>query len=253
MERLARVLVEVCAGSVGDIEAAASPGANRIELCSALELGGLTPSMGLVELVLAASRLPVIAMLRPRSGGFCYDRQEFAAMRRDAEQFLQLGVAGLAFGILTQEGEIDVVSCRELVQQAAGRQTVFHRAFDFVRDQRNALEQLIDIGFMRVLTSGGAPTAKEGAPAIHRLVVQAAGRIEIMAGGGIREENVVEIVENTGCRQIHIGGATAGDDGSIRSNATIELRDSRYIRGHQHRIVDRSIVTEMIRLLQYSG
>jgi copper homeostasis protein len=248
-EAASRVLVEVCAGSVADIESAMAAGADQIELCAALELGGLTPPLGLVESALAASPLPMIVMLRPRSGGFCYDRHEFAAMRRDAERFLQLGVAGIAFGILNQEGQIDVPRCRQFVEQAAGRETVFHRAFDFVTDQRAALDNLVDLGCTRVLTSGGAPTALDGAAAISGLVQLSAGRIEIIAGGGIGPENVVEVVKNTGCRQIHIGAGAPADDGSIQRGAAIELCDKRFMQGAAHRIVDGAKVTGTIKTL----
>ena len=134
----ARILVEVCVGSVADIERAVAAGADRVELCSALELGGLTPSLGLVETALAASPIPVVVMLRPRAGGFRYDRHEFAAMLRDAERFLDLGASGVVFGILNEHGQIDVARCGELLRSAGAAQTIFHRAFDFVRDQRAA-------------------------------------------------------------------------------------------------------------------
>ena len=134
--RASRILVEVCTGSVADIERAVAAGADRVELCGALELGGLTPSIGLVETALASNQIPVVVMLRPRAGGFRYDRHEFAAMLRDAERFLGLGVSGVVFGILTEHGQIDVARCGELLQSVGATQTIFHRAFDFDLDQR---------------------------------------------------------------------------------------------------------------------
>jgi copper homeostasis protein len=246
----ARVLVEVCVGSVADIERAVTAGADRIELCSALELGGLTPSLGLVETSLAASPIPIVTMLRPRAGGFRYDGHEFAAMRRNAERFLELGASGIVFGVLDEHGQIDIPRCREVVSSIGAAQVVFHRAFDFVRDQRSALDILIDLGITRVLTSGGKPTAIEGAHEIRKLILHAAKRIEILPGGGINAENVVEIVRATGCNQVHLGAAVPHNDGSIADTAGIELVDRRFMSGAAYRAVSCESVTDTVAALR---
>ncbi|RIK76671.1 MAG: copper homeostasis protein CutC [Planctomycetota bacterium] len=230
------VIVEVCIGSLADLEAARAAGADRVELCGALELGGLTPSLGLVELALAASTLPVVAMVRPRAGGFCYDRAEFQVMLRDAERMIDLGVSGLAFGVLDRHSRIDASRSRELVAVAGQAAAVFHRAFDIVADQQAALEELVDVGVTRVLSSGGRPSALEGAGALRRLVEHAQHRMEIMAGGGVTADNVGHILELTGCRQVHIGAAAPRDDGAP-SAAALELCDRRCLEGGRYRAV----------------
>jgi copper homeostasis protein len=246
----ARILVEACAGSVADIERAMAAGADRVELCSALELGGLTPSIGLVETAMAASPIPVVVMLRPRAGGFRYDRHEFAAMLRDAERFLELGASGVVFGTLNEHGQIDVARCGELLRSAGAVQTIFHRAFDFVPDQRAALDTLIELGISRVLTNGGKPTAAEGAAAIRELISHAAGRIEVMPAGGINADNVLEIVLATGCNQVHVGASTSQVDGSIPDTRGIELVDGRFMQGVAHRAVSCESIAETVTALR---
>jgi copper homeostasis protein len=253
MDGSSEIFVEVCVASVADVEAAMMAGANRAELCSAPELGGLTPSVGLVEQVLAASRVPVVVMLRPRAGGFCYDRHEFAAMLADAERFLELGARGVVFGVLDRSGKIDLPRMREVVQRAGAAQTVFHRAFDFVDDRRAALDQLIAAGCTRILTSGGKPTAMEGAEAIRELIAHAQGRIEVLPAGQIRAANVVDLVRETGCTQVHLGAAMAIDDGSIAAEPGIELCDARFMRGYAHRAVAGDAVSATLKALRHAS
>jgi copper homeostasis protein len=210
----------------------------------------LTPSIGLAETVLELATLPVVVMVRPRAGGFCYDRHEFALMLRDAERLLKLGAGGIVFGVLDRSGSIDKARCRELVEMARPHGTVFHRAFDFVADWRQELEALIEIGCTRILTSGGQPTALEGAAALREMIEFAAGHIEIMPGGGIRAENVVEIVRRTGCRQVHTGAATFVDDGLLSASRSVELGVSGQTGGAVHRTVDGSAVSAIASALR---
>jgi copper homeostasis protein len=249
-EDTSRVLVEVCVGSVADIEAAIAAGADRVELCGGLELGGLTPSIGLVETALADCSIPVVVMLRPRAGGFCYDRHEFQVMLRDAERFLGLGARGIVFGLLDEQGCIDVPRCRALVQCAGTNQSVFHRAFDFTSDRRTAIDALIDIGCTRVLTSGGKLTASDGAAALREMIAHVAGRIEIMPGGGIDADNVAQIVRATRCSQVHIGAAGPSGQASPPGAADIDLRDSRFLHGPVHRVVVGTAVSDAIYALK---
>lgn len=232
-----KIILEVCVGSVADARAAIAAGADRLELCSGLEVGGLTPSIGLVETVVAASSVPVIAMLRPRAGGFCYDADEFAAMLRDAEQFLAAGAAGVAFGILDQQAHIDVARSREIIARLGTHEAVVHRAFDFTQDQFAALEALVELQATRILTSGGEAAALAGSAKLRALAARAAGRIELMAGGGINGENVAEVLATSGLRQVHIGASGPADDGSIASTAPINLCDQRFFHGAAYRAV----------------
>ena len=150
---------------------------------------------------------------------------------------LWMGVAGIVFGILDRQGRVDVTRSREIIARAGPLSTVFHRAFDFLADQPTALAALADIGCTRVLTSGGQPTALEGVRQIETLIAQAVSRIEVLPGGGIRADNVLQIVQATGCNQIHIGVSYPRDDQSATAFAGIELCDSRFMHGTAYRAV----------------
>jgi copper homeostasis protein len=200
---MTRTLLEVAVASLDDAVVAAENGAHRLELNSALELGGLTPSLGLLKEVSQAVHLPVIVMLRPRAGGFVYSAAEFKTLQHDCDLALSNGAAGLAFGFLQPDHRMDLDRCRQVIRQVGKAQTVFHRAFDLVADSAAALDQLLDLGVTRVLTSGGAPDALEGAAAISNLIQHAGERIEILPGGGIRADNVLDILRATGCKQVH--------------------------------------------------
>jgi copper homeostasis protein len=244
------VLLEVCVGSIADIEAAVAAGADRVELCSALELGGLTPSIGLVERAIEVASVPIIVMLRPRAGGFCYDQHEFAGMLADAERFLDLGASGFAFGILDGGGKVDTARVREVVELVGSAESVFHRAFDFVSDKSAAMDQLAEAGCGRILTSGGKPTAAEGARAIRELIAHAVGRIEVLPAGGIRADNVVDLVRHAGCSQVHMGAGMEVDDHSISESRQVELCDARFTSGYSHRIVNQESVAAAIAALR---
>jgi copper homeostasis protein CutC len=197
-----RITLEIAVSTPDEAVLAAAGGADRLELCSGLEVGGLTPSLGTFQLVREAVEIPVHVLLRPRPGGFCYSDRELDTMTRDAESFMAAGSAGLVFGILTSDGTIDRNRCKTLIAIAGGR-AVFHRAFDFLPDPLVALHELIDLGFARVLTSGGAATAELGIPRLVELVQHADWKIEILPAGNIRPGNVARIVTETHCTQVH--------------------------------------------------
>ncbi len=197
------------AQSVEDAQIAEEAGADRLELVSALSLGGLTPSIGTLEAVLSTCKLPTMAMLRPRSGGFAYAPGELDAMERDGERFLSAGARGLVFGVLDVDGIHERANLRLV---ALGGEATFHRAFDTLPNPLEVLERIIDLGFRRVLTSGGRDTASEGAETIRQLVDRADGRIEIVAGGRVRPSNVAELIERTRVRQVHLGAVRWIDD-----------------------------------------
>jgi copper homeostasis protein len=201
---MSRIAVEICCENLADAVAAEAARADRLELAQALELGGLTPSPGLALVVGARVRVPFVAMVRPRGGDFLYADTELTVMERDAALLLEAGAAAIVFGCLTKDRRIDERACERVIAAAEGAETVFHRAFDSLKDPLGALAILIDLGVTRVLTSGGAKTALEGAERIRALIERADGRIEILPGGGIREENVEQIVRRTGCTQVHL-------------------------------------------------
>jgi copper homeostasis protein len=228
----AHVTVEICIASVEDAVTAAGGGADRVELNAALELGGLTPSLGTLLEVRQTVTLPVIVMARPRPGGFCYSEAEFRTLRRDVDLALEHVADGIAFGVLTPDGRVDVSRCRQVVEQIGARAggrfqgAVFHRAFDFTPDPVTALDTLIDLGFRRVMTSGQRQTALDGADLIAALLRRAAGRIEILSAGGIRAGNAAEVLARTGCDQLHASLRERRADPSLRASRGATLAAS---------------------------
>lgn len=200
---MSRPLLEVAAVSVTAALAAQQGGADRIELCAALELGGLTPSHGTIALTRERLSLPIHVLIRPRAGDFLYDDDEYAAMQRDIKAARTLGCEGVVIGALDADGNVDVPRCRTLIDAAHGMDITFHRAIDVCRDPSTALEELIALGCNRVLTSGGAAQAAAGAAQIRALIEQAAGRIAIMPGGGITPANMAALAQATGANQFH--------------------------------------------------
>ena len=216
------ILLEIVACTVEDCVAAESGGADRIELCAAISTGGVTPSLGTLVESKKRVKIPVIAMVRPRAGGFYYTEEDFAVMLRDAALLVEHGADGIVFGMLHADGSVDTKRCGKIVEIAGDRQTVFHRAFDVVADPLRAIDELIDLGFARVLTSGQNKTAYEGRLLIERLIRQAAGRIEVLPGGGVRAHNVLELVEATGCTQVHMTAFSAQTDASNSSSEQVD-------------------------------
>ena len=198
-------LVEAAVETLHSALAAERAGAGRIELCASLSDGGTTPSAGLIAAVAERVRIPVFVLIRPRGGGFVYSDDEIGVMLRDIKLGSTLGIDGIVIGVLTPENLVDVGHARALIEAAEGLPVTFHRAFDFTRNLPEALEHLIDAGVSRILTSGGEATALDGASVISALVVRAADRITVMAGGGIRENNVRELIARTRVCEVHTG------------------------------------------------
>ncbi len=195
--------IEISVDSVEAALAAERGGAQRIELCSALSEGGLTPSLGLIRAVRRLCSLPVFVIIRPRGGDFLYSADEFAVMREDIEIAAAAGVQGVVFGLLTAAGDVDVPRTRELVELARPMQVTFHRAFDMTRDLDQALEDVIRCGADRILTSGGQPSALLGSQRLRGLVRTAGGRITLLVGGGVRPGNISELAHTTGATEFH--------------------------------------------------
>lgn len=196
-------ILEICAGSVESAVAARDGGAQRIELCAALEVGGVTPSAGLIAEARKIDGLTLNVIIRPRGGDFLYNEYEAACMEQDIHTCKQLGVDGVVIGALTPDGDIDTVLCKRLIAAANGMSITFHRAFDMCRDPKKALEELIVMGCDRVLTSGQAATAEAGIPLLKELVQQAGRRIIIMPGCGVNSNNAAAILRATGATEIH--------------------------------------------------
>ena len=200
-----RDLFEVCAGSVQDCINAQLGGADRVELNSALHLGGLTPSLAMLKLVKEKTSLKVICMDRPRAAGFCYDDVEIETMFEDAKILLENGADGISFGFLNSDATINVTETKKMVEliHQYQKKAVFHRAFDCVDDPMHAIKQLIDCGVDRILTSGLQPTAMQGASVLEKLQSEFGDQIELLAGSGINANNIRALKEQTGLHQFH--------------------------------------------------
>jgi copper homeostasis protein len=199
------VLLEIAVDSVTGLDNAVRGGAQRIELCAALDIGGLTPTAGLMA-VASQTPLPVYAMIRPRAGRFVFDDREEAVMLADIQAVRQVGLAGVVLGANLADGRLDALLLARLVAASEGLGVTLHRAFDLTPDLDRALEQAVELGFERILSSGGHPKAMEGAETLKRLVDKAGNRLIVMPGSGIRAGNVREIVAQTGAREVHASG-----------------------------------------------
>lgn len=197
------VRLEVCVDSLESAVAAQEGGADRVELCSALSEGGLTPSLGLIEAVRAALSLPIHLMIRPRAGGFGYSATEIALMQRDIQLAKATGCDGVVLGVLRPDGRVDEARTRQLLEAAHPLSVTFHRAFDLTPNPLEALQVLIRLGLDRVLTSGQAATALEGLDCIAKLVEAARGRISIMPGGRV-EQGLEAILRGSGAKEVHL-------------------------------------------------
>ncbi len=204
METLTDYRFEICANSIASCIAAQEAGAHRVELCAGIPEGGTTPSAGTLIVareVLSTTKLHVI--IRPRGGDFLYSPMEIKSLLKDIEMARDLGAEGLVFGCLTADGKIDMPLMKRLMEASHGLSVTFHRAFDVCCHPQEALEQLIELGCHRILTSGQQPTAEQGIPLLKSLHEQAAGRIVLLAGCGVNERNIAHIAAETGIREFH--------------------------------------------------
>ena len=196
-------LFELCASSLEAARTAESGGANRIELCADLSIGGVTPDFDLMKTTIEALTIPVHVLIRPRGGDFDFSVDEFTRMQKQIEEAKRAGAAGVALGVLCRDGRVDVKRSRELIELARPMAVTYHRAFDETPALEEALEALIEMGVDCLLTSGGQVDVQTGAEAIARLSRQAGDRIQIMAGGGLRLANLVEILRRAEVTCLH--------------------------------------------------
>ncbi len=235
---MTHILLEICCGSADDVLAAKAAGADRVELNSSMFLGGITPSIGEVR-VARQTGLPIMAMVRPRSGGFCYTDAEFQTMLYDVDALLEAGADGIVFGILTLDGQVDLERCKILRDRIGAHTAVFHRAFDVVPDWRASMDQLVDLGIDRILTSGQCPSVRDGSKTVAEMIAYADDRLEILPGAGITLQNVHDVIRETGTKQIHIALNQVRQDPSTNQNQSIYFGGALYPPENQFEIADR--------------
>ena len=214
-------ILEVCTGSLQSVINAVKGGAQRIELCSALSLDGLTPSLGLIKTVRKMfPKLTIHTLIRVREGDFCYNEGEIKVMETDIKEILSYTDA-IVCGALTADGDIDIATTRRLIDACEGKPFTFHRAFDVCRNPLKALDELAALHCTRVLTSGQAPTAETGIPALKEYIKHTEGRMTILLGGGVTPLNAKKILAETGATEIH--GSASGVVESGRKETLTEV------------------------------
>lgn len=217
------MIIEIAANSYESAKIASQAGADRIELCSNIELGGTTPSPGQLHCVKTNLKIPVHALIRPRGGDFVYSDSEIEEIIQSIKFCRSLGIEGVAIGFLTADGGVDIPKTQKVMEHTKGMDTTFHRAFDMVTHQEKALESIIELGFDRILTSGGQQSTPEGIKTITALVLQSKGRITIMPGGGINENNIEDVVRFTGASEFHLSGKVVIKSQVEYRNKSLEL------------------------------
>ncbi|XP_014281689.1 copper homeostasis protein cutC homolog isoform X1 [Halyomorpha halys] len=218
--------MEVCIDNLESAINAEKGGAMKLELCSTNNDGGLTPSLGLLRVVKKNVKIPVIVMIRPRTGDYIYSDEEIEIMSEDVKIYGENGADGFVFGIITPEGKVDVKNCSKLIKLAGNLPVTFSRAFDVIKDPLERMEEIISLGFERILTSGLQESACEGIPLLKQLMEAARGRIVIMPGAGIKPNNLQFLLKETNAVQFH---ASAGK-----------------VLKKEHMVTDQSIVKEMV-------
>lgn len=241
--------LEICIDSVESALAAEAAGADRVELCQGLIEGGTTPSPGTIRLTRKLTSLGVMVIIRPRGGDFLYTDHETDVMLEDIRAAKAAGADGVVIGCLNADGSIDVKKCRPLILAAQPMSVTFHRAFDLCRDPFEALEQIIDLGCDRMLTSGQEATVLEGADLIRDLITKAGDRIVIMPGGGITTRNVGKIVALTGAQEIHMSCRRSLDSGMQHRNARVFMGGALYPPEYAHKIADTDGIRNVLRQL----
>jgi len=231
-----RVRVEICVGDVESAIAAESGGADRIELCDNLLVGGTTPSAGTIAESCRRLRIPVHVLIRPRAGDFIYSQAEIAVMRHDIEVVKALGAAGVVLGVLTRDAVIDHGQTAELIALARPMCVTFHKAFDQTPDPLEALDVLMTLGVDSVLTSGGRPTAVEGIETLAKLVGHAGGKIGVMAGGQLSTSNLEPVIRQSRVSEVHLGSAASRTIESSMNTSPSDSSSTSWIQTEAQRV-----------------
>ncbi|MGF1765164.1 copper homeostasis protein CutC [Aliivibrio kagoshimensis] len=213
-------LVEVCVDNIESLHTAIEAGAKRIELCSALSVGGITPNWAFANYAVKNSPVPIYSMIRSRAGDFLFSSNEIDSMSDEIQMMRDLGINGVVIGALNADASINVQACQKWVKSAGELGITFHRAFDVVHDWQYSLEQVIDLGCERILTSGQQATAAQGIDQLTQFVQRANNRLSIMPGCGVNHSNALQLIELTGAHEIHLSGKTQ------RASAMIDLGTS---------------------------
>lgn len=241
-----KIPVEIVCCSVDDCLEAVAGGADRIELCGAITVGGLTPSVGTLIEAKKRVEVPIVAMVRSRGAGFDYTEAEFATMVSDAMALLEAGADGLVFGVLHSDGRLDIERMQVLIGLCGSKDKVCHRCFDVVPDPMEALDQLVELGVTRLLTSGQRAFASDGSALIRQLVERAAGRIEILPAGGLRMHNIVDFLGETGCSCVHLAPFIEQVDSSTLGNPEIEYAPTSLPKESVFHLIDRKQVADVV-------
>jgi copper homeostasis protein len=235
--------LEICCYNYSSCLIAAGAGVQRIELCADAAEGGTTPGFGIIKRVKEKLPTPVFPIIRPRGGDFFYDDDEFNVMKTEVQLCRELGCEGVVIGMLKQDGSIDKMRCGQLVTLAYPMSVTFHRAFDRALNPFKALEDIIQIGCERILSSGHKPTAQEGAHLLNELVRQANERIIIMPGSGIRAANIIETARQTGATEFH-------SSASIKQNSRMQFINEAMQENLQTVMADKDEITAMLQNLK---
>lgn len=242
---------EICVDSVTSALASQQAGADRVEVCANLVEGGTTPSFGLIKVLRKELHIQLNVLVRPRGGDFLYCDEDFQVMMEDTACLKAAGCDGIVTGFLTKEGDIDLERTKRLADSARPMSVTFHRAFDMLREPEEALEKLIKMGIDRVLTSGQKPSALEGVDNIQKWVRQADGRIIIMAGAGIDENNLFEIVRRTHVDEVHFSARKEVVSGMKYQNMEVKMGKAYQPEEYLHRIADIDRIRQIIAALEF--
>lgn len=238
--------IEICVEGVDGLVAAQEAGADRVELCASLLEGGITPSLGVVKAALRVATIPFHVIVRPRGGDFLYSDLEFEAMLEDIKALRDLGVAGVVIGCLTADGRIDEERTQALVDAARPLKVTCHRAFDMTADFREAIEALVRCGVDRVLTSGQRDTAEEGVDILRATAEAAAGRIVVMACGGLDEGNIARLRRESGCDEMHFAALTTVGSGMTYRNPNVGMGGTAIEREYELTLTDGEAVRRTV-------